>query len=418
MKNNNTSHTQSNVSRRSFLTGAAALTASATLPLDNLSFASLPGKKKLVVIMLRGGLDGLALFPPMGDKNYHKQRKGLALPDYNSPGAPIKLNKLFGLHPMAEAFYPFWARKEMAFIPAAGLPNKDGSHFSGQELLESGYGSIGSGDGTGWLGRALKLLKAGNEESFYAGDYLPLILQSKDGNGSLQFQPAHVAEGYEQRLQIIHEGDDLLAPVLNQANNKEEARLARLKQDDQFSAKSAPSVIGFDDAAMLTGKALARKNGPSVAVLETSGWDMHDSQGNSSGRLARRLAALSGGMEAMVNGMAQTSIDNVWKDTVVVIASEFGRSIAPNERAGTDNGHGTSMILLGGSVLGGKAVGTWPGLSETQLHQKKSLAYTVDMRAVFKRVLQDHLSISRTELDRTIFPNSGAIAPLKGLIKN
>ncbi len=409
--------TQQNLNRRSFLSGAAALATTSILPIGNLSFANTTGAKKLVVVLLRGGLDNLALFPPMGDENYAKKRKNLALPSYNMPGAPIKLNSLFGLHPMAEAFYPFWARKEMTFIPAVGLPNKDGSHFSGQELLESGLGNIGS-DGTGWLGRALKLQNSKMEDSFYIGKHLPLILQpTPNGANSLQFNPADVSEGYDQRLQLIHNSDQLLGPILSQAFHKQDAQLNRLAQDDKFSGKSAESIISFEQAASVTGKALARKNGPNIAVIETSDWDMHEDQGTTNGKLARRFAALSGGIEAMVSAMNQTSIDNIWNDTVVVIASEAGRSIAPNARNGTDNGHGTSMILLGGAVLGGKAVGTWPGLSDTQLHNKKSLAYTVDMRAVFKRVLQDHLKIDRGSLDRIVFPNSANITPLKGLIK-
>ncbi|MTI11447.1 DUF1501 domain-containing protein [Curvivirga aplysinae] len=407
-KNNSSFH----LNRRQFLAGAVATAATSVILPTNMSFAAIPSAKKMVFIHLRGGLDNLALFPPMGDENYQAQRGNLALPTYKDSGAPIRLNKLFGLHPMAEAFLPFWARKEMLFIPATGLPIADGTHFSAQEVFESGFSQLG-GDGSGWMGRALQAMGAIQEDTIHFGKQVPMLLQiAGGGNDVVQHVMEAPFEGYGRRLTVVHNHDTLLSPALSQAAAHVEKQRRKLPEDDQTYAKSADSVFGLEKSAREAGKVLTRTDGHNIAVLEASGWDTHEDQGSRTGKLARRLAALSGAIEGLAVEMAED-----WNNTVVVIASEFGRSVKPNEDRGTDNGYATSTIVIGGPIKGGRALGTWPGLAEEQLTSTGALKSTVDMRAIFKAVLRDHLGMPLQAINNAVFPRSNEVAPIEGLFK-
>jgi uncharacterized protein (DUF1501 family) len=158
------------------------------------------------------------------------------------------------------------------------------------------------------------------------------------------------------------------------------------------------------------GKLLAAADGPRIAVLDFSGWDTHLQEGAASGILARRLAALDGAMNAM-----KVALGPHWKQTAVVIATEFGRTVAPNGSGGTDHGTGTVAFLAGGRVAGGRVFARWDGLKPGALYQGRDLQPRSDLRSLFKASLGDHMKVSRATLEGSVFPDSHAAAPLQGL---
>ncbi|MDX1736636.1 MAG: DUF1501 domain-containing protein [Alphaproteobacteria bacterium] len=408
-----------NPQRRRFLKAGAAVGATfgASLALGNpllptkLAFAALPSDRKTIFIQLKGGLDQMALFPPVGDPAYAAARKSLALPNFGAPRAPIKLTNLFGLHPMAEALLPFWTRKELAVAAATGNQFADGSHFSAQEILENGYGRIG-GDGSGWMGRMLRASDATPETSFFVGEAMPLLLQEPGGTSRATLVPAPtLSKGHESRLSVIHNHDLLLGPALSNAKRSHLKAQRKLPADDQNADGNASSILGLEKAAKMAARIISGPGEQNIAVLEAGGFDIHQDQGTSTGPLARKLAALSGAIEAIAFEMA-----NDWDNTTIVVSTEFGRSVAPNNDGGTDNGHAGLTMLIGGAVRGGKFIGGWPGLEKNQLGARGGVKPTVDIRSIYKAILEEHLKISPSIIENEIFPNSADARALIGLI--
>jgi uncharacterized protein (DUF1501 family) len=165
--------------------------------------------------------------------------------------------------------------------------------------------------------------------------------------------------------------------------------------------------------AQIAARFLKDANGPIAAVMETNGWDTHTNQGVEQGVLARNLTQLDNGLDAF-----KTEMGAEWRDTVVIVATEFGRTAAPNGGGGTDHGVGTASFLAGGAVNGGRVLADWPGLARSALHEGRDLRPTTDLRAVFKGVLADHLQVSSTALEREVFPDSSAIRPTRDLLRS
>jgi uncharacterized protein (DUF1501 family) len=157
---------------------------------------------------------------------------------------------------------------------------------------------------------------------------------------------------------------------------------------------------------------LRRDDGPQVAVFDTTGWDTHANEGNAEGQLAGRLAALDAGLRTLKEELGST-----WADTAVVLATEFGRTAATNGTRGTDHGTATAAFLLGGAVQGGRVLADWPGLSAHSLYQGRDLKPTTDLRSVLKGVLSEHLLVSSSALESSVFPNSPDARPIKGLLR-
>lgn len=399
------------IKRRDLLAGGLALASTAFLP-AGLSLAATPTDRRLVIILLRGGMDGLSLVPPFGDKNYAKIRGDLAIDAPERDDGMIDLDGTFGLHPAAASLIPFWQRGELAIVPAVATPYRGRSHFEAQEVLENGTDRPG-GAYDGWLNRALSVMSGNAVPAISVSKQTPFILQGKAKTTA--WSPNALPDpvpGFYEKLRLLYKEDILLGPMLADGLRNREVMDEILTEDDLQSAKSARKAQDLDIMATLAGRYLAQDNGPRVAVLETSGWDTHVQQGTETGKLARKFSGLSAGLDALHEEMA-----GVWNKTVVIAISEFGRTAIPNGSSGTDHGTAGAALVLGGAVIGGKIAGPWPGLSEKQLYEGRDLKPTVDARAIFKRVLQDHMQIAAKDLETTIFPNSANISPLKGLIR-
>ncbi len=393
------------LTRRQTLFSAALGAASFSIP----AFAAGRGQsgKRLVVIILRGGLDGLAAAPPLGDPAHEAARKGLALSAAGERAA-LKLGGDFGLHPALATFAQLFAAKQLTLIHAAGTPYRERSHFDAQNVLETGAGAPNA-RATGWLNAALAGLPQASaasrkELAIAMAQQAPLILRGAAPAATWSPSPLPDADADTvMRLMDLYSARDPgLAKAL--AGAQEANMLAE-------GAGAAGASGAFASLAQTAAKFLKQPDGPIAAVLELSGWDTHANQQPMQGALARSLTQLDGGVAAL-----QAELGPAWRDTVLVVATEFGRTVAMNGTRGTDHGSGAAAFLLGGAVAGGKVVADWPGLAPGQLNEGRDLRITTDLFGVLKGVLSDHMGVARAILDGQVFPQSIAAPPRSGLI--
>jgi uncharacterized protein (DUF1501 family) len=397
------------ISRRNFLQAMAAGSLAGALPGLTLA-APGRGQARLVLVILRGGLDGLAAVVPYGDPAYESARRGLALePPGNAEGL-LDLDGFFALHPSLRALHEHYARGELIAVHAVASPYRNRSHFDAQKVLELGLATP-NGSRQGWLNRALPML--GAEAAGAAEDYamaigqsVPLVLRGPENVGS--WAPARLPgpdDDLMERLIALYDRDAILGPRLEAALNAD--RLAggsmagRLRRGEQFG--------NLADAAA---RMLADPAGPRIAVIEAGGWDSHANQGRESGALAQRLRRLDEGLGRLAAGLGPA-----WRHTVVLVVTEFGRTVAMNGTRGTDHGTAGMLLALGGALAGGRVLGDWPGLARNRLLDGRDLTPATDPRSVYKGILRDHLGITKADLDSRVFPASRAAPTMGGLIK-
>jgi uncharacterized protein (DUF1501 family) len=385
-------------------------------------------RKKLVVIVCRGGLDGLSLAPPVGDPAYAALRGPIAIPGFGQTGGALKLDETFGLHPSMVQTYALAQKGQARIVPAVATPDRERSHFEAQDVLESGVSKV-YGSSSGWLNRALQAMgPTGRGAGISVGPTAPLILRGpvetaswSPGGGP---EPDHRLPGI---LQDLYAHDPQLSVAL--ATGLSTEAMAKTAQA-QVASASAPRMEG---QAMAGGAAFAptlrqglpqsRKLGATLAALMTEAdgkqvaavsidnFDTHANQGSSQGQLATRLAYL----DAFIGGLAE-GLGPAWNDTVVVSVTEFGRTARVNGTNGTDHGTASTALLMGGAIPRGGIVGDWPTLQQAKLFENRDTAPTVDMRGLFKGVLAEHLGLSRAALDGAVFPDSEGVAPVTGLV--
>ncbi|RAU22680.1 hypothetical protein CU669_08385 [Paramagnetospirillum kuznetsovii] len=391
------------LNRRAFLAAAGA----AALSFPGQGLAGLPGDRWLVVIILRGGMDGLHAVPPLGDPSYGAARGALAL-GRGGEGGALDLDGFFGLHPALVGLEPLWRRKELAVVHAVASPYRNRSHFDGQDVLEGG-GVKAHATGDGWLGRAVA--DGGRGEALAVAQAVPLILRGAAAPSSWSPSPMPGLPPEQIRaLSALYADDPLFSAAFEDGVQMEAFIAGLVDGDDKTMGEEQPKKksTAFPDLAMAAGRLLTAPGGPRVAVMELGGWDTHTGQAN---RMAQPLAQLADGIAALAKSMG-----TAWAKTVVVAASEFGRTVAMNGTSGTDHGTGGAMFLAGGAVKGGRVIADWPGLDTSRLLDGRDLRPTLDGRSVFKAVLRDHLHLSTPSLDSIVFPDSAAIKPLDGLI--
>jgi uncharacterized protein (DUF1501 family) len=405
--------------RRDMLRGSGALFAWAYMP----KLARAEGRDpRLLVVVLRGGLDGLAMVAPVGDPGWVKLRgeKGLAL-DGKPPALP--LDSFFALNPAMPNLDRLYRAQQATIVHATATPYRERSHFDGQDVLESGYDRPGRMD-SGWLNRALALLEADGRvdprgaRALAVGPVTPLVVRG----------PAPVMSWVPQRLLPASEGTQTRLLDLYVHTDAKLARALQGRRDllavgraAGISAVTAPEderIAGiarlrqyFTDVAVTAAKYLARPDGPRVGAVGVSGWDTHINEGTTGGQLANLLGALDATIPAF-----ETNMGDTWKETVVVFITEFGRTARINGTDGTDHGTGTVAWVVGGALKGGRVIADWPGLKETDLYERRDLKATIDLRAVLKGVLRDHLRVDERALAATVFPGSDGVPPMAGLL--
>jgi uncharacterized protein (DUF1501 family) len=393
--------------RRRFLQGAALATGGALLT-TRLAFAGSGGDSRLIVIIMRGAVDGLAAVPPYGDPDYARMRGGLAIAAPGAMDGALRLDNLFGLHPQLAFLHESFAAGELTVFHAVATGYRDRSHFDGQDVLESGV-IVPHASQTGWLNRALATQPTGGrsaERGVALGSNVPLMMRGPAAVAS--WAPTKLAEldgDTLQRIAQMYSHDALLGQRLGDAQTA-----------NAMAADDSPGMMGsgnnrYEEVIRATAGFLANDAGPRVAVFDTTGWDTHANEGGARGQLATRLGALDGALRNL-----KTQLGPTWRNTAVLAVTEFGRTAAVNGTGGSDHGTGTAAFLLGGAVQGGKVISDWPGLSSARLYQQRDLAPTQDMRALLKGTLLDHMGVSAGALD-AVFPDSGSVRPLRDLFR-
>lgn len=375
-------------------------------------------KKKVVVVICRGGMDGLSVAPPVGDNEYRGLRGGLAL---NETALP--LDGTFALHPQLTAVHAMAKAGEARIVPAVATPDRARSHFEAQDVLETGAAGVYSTT-SGWLNRAVETLSVHRKvDAISIGPTAPLVLRGKVQTAS--WSPGRGVDA-EARLptllQDLYRNDPLLGPALARGLATETmAKDATAGLDGGQPAMmgaaakpgaGAPGAQQGREAAKTLGQSLAgfmrEPGGPTVAAISLDGFDSH---ANQAGLLTQRLAYL----DAVLDGIHQ-GLGPEWKNTVVLVATEFGRTARANGTGGTDHGTGSTALILGGALKPGGIVGDWPTLKSNALFENRDVAPTLDMRGLFKGVMAEHMGVDRAALDNAVFPSSADVKPVLGLV--
>jgi uncharacterized protein (DUF1501 family) len=379
---------------------------------------------RMLVIVLRGALDGLAAVAPVGDPDWVKLRgdKALAL-DGKTPALP--LDNFFALNPAMPNLHRLYKAGQATVVHAAATPYRERSHFDGQDVLESGASKVGAAD-TGWLNRALNALEPGGHvnpdrsKAIAVGPVTPLVVRGPAPvmSWAPQRLPAASEDITMRLLALYNHTDPVLARALD-GHIRIAAMSPRGKGDAMAQGGNgqppAPPLertrAYFTEAAGTAAKYLSRPDGPRVGALAFNGWDTHINEGIASGQLANLFGALDGAFHAI-----ETSMGEAWRDTVVAVVTEFGRTAHINGTEGTDHGTGTVALLIGGALRGGRVVADWPGLKDRDLYEGRDLKPTTDLRAVLKGLLRDHLRVDERALADAVFPGSEAVKPTAGLV--
>lgn len=420
------------LNRRSLLSLGAGLGLGVTF-LGGQAFAASESdlaRKKLVVVICRGGMDGLSVSPPVGDPNYAALRGAIAM----KPDEVLKLDGLFGLHPQLSTVHALAMKGQARIAPAIASPDRARSHFEAQDVLETGASGVYGAD-TGWLNRTLEVLAPIRPvEGLSVGTTAPLILR-----GKVQAASWSPGKGVDESarlptlLQDLYKTDPLLGPAfargLETETMAQQAMTAMAATPAMnLAAASRPGPSGGaptsstmandrqnrrgDETAHKLGATLGgfmiQPGGPQIAAISLDGFDTHAGQ---PGQIATRLSYL----DAVVAGL-HTGLGAEWKNTVVIAVTEFGRTARVNGTGGTDHGTASTALILGGALKPGGIVGDWPGLSQSALFENRDTAPTLDTRALFKGVLAEHMGVDRALLETQVFPDSKTAKPFIGLV--
>jgi len=392
------------VTRRHFLNSFALASVGTAMP--RLLLANGNTQSRFVLVILRGALDGLAAVPPYGDGNYARVRGELAL------GESLKLNELFGLHPSLAKLHARYTTGELVVLHAVASPYRERSHFDGQDLLENGTPKP-HGAKDGWLNRALASMpttKRTDQLAMAFAQNVPLVIRGDRQVGSWAPSRLPDTDGDTlQRIADMYAGNPYFASRLQSAIGAD-AMASGSGMSEMEGARNPLAAIST--IASAAGRMMKADDGPRIAVIETNGWDTHANQGAERGLLATRLSALDNAIDTL-----RVELGAAWKQTAVLIATEFGRTVAINGTRGTDHGTGTCAFVVGGAVNGGRVIADWPGLANADLYQHRDLKPTLDLRSVCKGVLTEHLGVSAAQLELKVFPESKSAKPTAGLVR-
>lgn len=363
------------------------------------------GEARFVVVLLRGALDGLAAVPPYADPDYARHHGEIALPEPGKEGGALDLGGRFGLHPKLARLHGMYTANQALVVHAVAGPWRSRSHFEAQDLLEAGADHRMD---SGWLNRALRSMgpeTGQTRRGLAVGVEVPLLLRGPAPVGAFAPQgQAHVETNLLAELAALHEQDALLGPAYA------EGLRARGYNAAVLAGREPPpgDRNGFPALAAAAGRLLAQADGPRVAAMDLVGWDTHAFQ---PARLMGPLGQLDAGLGAL-----QDELGAAWAQTVVLVVTEFGRTVRVNGTRGTDHGTGGVAFLAGGAVAGGRVLVDWPGLAEDRLFQNRDLVPTRDLRALAKAVLGGHLKLPAQALEQA-FPGSAGVAPERGLLR-
>jgi len=405
-------------SRRELLLASGTLFAWAHVP----KLARAEGRDpRFLTIVLRGALDGLATVAPVGDPDWVSLRGDNAL-TLDGKISALKLDDFFALNPAMPNLHRMFKANEAIVVHAAATSYRERSHFDGQDVLESGVEEPGA-TYTGWLNRLLLGLAPADRVSanggrvFAVGPVTPLVVRGPAP--VLSWSPRRALPASDDTimrlLDLYRHTDVNFARVLESRSKLTAIAPSGSMERKPIGQISAPSLAQlrayFSEAAGTAAKFLAQPDGPRVGALALGGWDTHYNEGIATGWLAQLLGALDAALAAIQDNMGPA-----WRETVVVLVTEFGRTARINGTNGTDHGTATIMLLAGGALKGGRVVADWPGLKPANLLENRDLKPTIDVRGVLKGLLKDHLRADDHALVADVFPGSDDVKPIAGLL--
>ncbi len=391
------------LSRRAALLGLGAAVA---MGRASLAMAAAPTDRRLVVVILRGALDGLAAVIPYGDAALQAQRAALLPPGVGQPGGMLDLGGFFALHPALTAMHGMYAAGQVLPVHAVAGHVRTRSHFEAQDLMESGADQRLN---SGWLNRAVLGIPRNTRaaEPLSVGIGTPLLLRGPAPVGA--YAPQSFAQPQPDlyaRLVALHANDPLTGPALRQGLAERGFTAATLSGHQPETPGG--NKYAFATLAGTAGRLMAAASGPRIAAMELGGWDTHAGQQQ---RLNAPLKQLDDGMAALRDGLGEA-----WARTAVLVMTEFGRTVRVNGTSGTDHGTGTVAFVLGGAVAGGRVRADWPGLADGRLLEGRDLQPTMDLRALAKGLLASHMGLGQAALLQA-FPGSESVAPAAGLLR-
>jgi uncharacterized protein (DUF1501 family) len=371
------------ISRRDFLKGTATSLFLAGFNLPVLATSS--RKKNLVVIMLRGGMDGLCAVPVIGDKNFEKRRKNILIED------TIKLNSDFALHPRLIGFNKCWKENTGSIVHATSIPYKQRSHFEGQNLMESG-GKVPYQEKTGWVGRAMKLANL-QGDGLALSLPMPLLLRGIPKNNN--YFPTW---GRLPRKDTL----DLLKSVYADSSEDELLQMMdfikKRKDEQMMSGTGGGDRQKNKNLARQAAKYLRKSDGPRVAVFEVNGFDTHAAQGGVDGTHTKCLVE----MDEIINNL-RDNLQEAYKDTIILTVTEFGRTIKQNGGNGTEHGYGTAIFMAGGLLKKSQVYTDWPGLKRKEMYEGRDLNATIDARSVYASAMSTVFDLDFKRIQKDVF---------------
>ena len=371
------------ISRRDFLKGSATTLFLAGFNLPALATSS--RKKNLVVIMLRGGMDGLCAVPVIGDKNFEKRRKSILIEN------TIKLNSDFALHPKLIGFNKCWNENTGSIVHATSIPYKQRSHFEGQNLMESG-GRVPYQEKTGWVGRAMKLANL-KGDGLALSLPMPLLLRGVPKNKN--YFPTWGRLPRKDTLDLLKSvyadssEDELLQMIDFIKKRKDEQMMGGTGGGDRQKNKNL---------ARQAAKYLRKSDGPRVAVFEVNGFDTHAAQGGVDGTHTKCLVE----MDEIINNL-KDNLQEAYKDTIILTVTEFGRTIKQNGGNGTEHGYGTAIFMAGGLLKKSQVHTDWPGLKRKEMYEGRDLNATIDARSVYASAMSTVFDLDFKRIQRDVF---------------
>jgi uncharacterized protein (DUF1501 family) len=381
--------------RRSLLAGS--LLGAGSLALPRLAFAQGTGSRNLLFVLLRGAADGMAMLAPVGDPGFEALR-GAALADYESS---LRLGSFFAVHPALAEIAKSAAAGEALFVHAAATAYRERSHFDGQNLLESG-GTAPYATKDGWLNRLAGLMNEGAPAPLRALAIAPAVPLALRGDAPVSnYAPSALPQASEDllaRVSLLYGADGELGPLWARA-----LETRAMAADDGLKNLRDASAAGELAASLMRGDSGAR-----IGMIELGGWDTHANQRGAFARSARQLDALLAAY--------RTAMGAVWADTMVVVATEFGRTARLNGTDGTDHGTASAALVMGGAVRGGRVIADWPGLADGKLYEGRDLAPTTALESVIAGAVAEHLRLDPKLAMARLFPGRSD-APLSGIIR-
>ncbi len=392
--------------RREFLTqaGLASLTAlGINYSWLGVNAAPRRDSKRLIVIFLRGAVDGLNVVVPYSEPSYYQYRPKIAIPQPGQPAGAIDLDGRFGLHPALAPIMPLWQQQSLAFVQASGLTKDNRSHFEAQVKMERATSSS-QRQGDGWLNRLLAIQNnQGPLQAVSISENVPQILTGRMPVTSIGSTRQAMKKQPIDRPQIsaafdrLYSGKDPLSATYRGGRTARTQLLKDFETEMLMANNGAPLPRGFAAETRSLARLMVRDPRIQIAFLQLGGWDTHVNQGGSQGVLARNLGELGQGLATL-----QRELGALYSQTQIIVMSEFGRTARENGNGGTDHGSGNVMWLLGGSTKGGKIYGTWPGIAPEQLYQGRDLKVTTDFREPIATVLRNHLGVNSAGLSKVL----------------